>query len=69
MTTHARYERAAQAAFDHAYPAGYGEKLHVSWDEMKLFATTGAARQRLSKTRAKQVVTYYRELAQKAIEA
>jgi hypothetical protein len=75
--THARYERAARAAFDHAYPMGYGDKMRLSWDAVLQVAKlapakaggTPCAHDNFKLGHAIKLVHLYRGLAQAAIEA
>lgn len=68
--THARYERAARAAFEHAYPLGYGDKMRISWDQLVAIAAGGPSPWDTFKlSRAIGVVHLYRGIARAAIEA
>jgi hypothetical protein len=66
-----RYERAARAAFEYAYPLGYGDKMRLSWSDLNLIAegkkSSGFDTFKLS--RAIGVVQLYRGIARVVIEA
>jgi len=71
--THSRYERAARAAFEYAYPRGYGAKLNANWQALLRLADSEVeARCRFPTIRpdqARKVLKLYRGIAKAAIEA
>ena len=68
--TRGRYERAARAAFDYAYPNGYGDKMRLSWDAVRKIADgTPCAHDNFKLGHAIKLVHLYRGIAQAAIEA